>query len=81
MSKFIESLESRSLMSATLTPTQQADKAAIDNEKAILTQLVTDRVATLRADLLAVANTRRSQLLTLRDDAVQIRADRGNRAA
>lgn len=78
-----ESLESRTLFSATLphkllTPTQLADQQAIAAAQLTLATDRATRLSTLRADRLAIPATRNADNATIAADLAQQRLDRGN---
>lgn len=78
-----ESLESRTLFSATLghkllTPTQQADQQAIATAQKTLATDRAARLSTLAADRAAIPAVRNSDNATIAGDLAQQRLDRGN---
>lgn len=78
-----ESLESRTLFSATLphkllTPTQQADQQAIATAQQTLATDRATRLSTLAADRAAIPAVRNADNATIAADLVQQRLDRGN---
>lgn len=83
MSQLFESLESRTLLSATLphkvlTPTQLADQQAIAADQQALATDRATRSSTLAADRAAIPATRNADNLVISADLARQRDDRGN---
>jgi hypothetical protein len=82
MPHFFEPLESRVFLSASAhkadSPTIVADLQRITDTKAALAHDVLSCRALQLEDRSSVSTTRAADLLTLRNDALRIRADRGN---
>lgn len=83
MSAFLETLESRMFLSATLphkllTPTQQADQQAIATAQQTLATDRATRLSTLAADRVAIPAVRSADNAVIAADLAKQRTDRGD---